>query len=452
MSISKANWSTSGNSVRLNVPFSKVDKNKRTVSGFATLDNIDSHGDVVLAEASVNAFKRFRGNLREMHQPLAVGKVVNFEPKSYYDPKDSKVYQGVYVTSYISKGAPDTWEKVLDGTLSGFSIGGSINDSDVEVRKNNDEDEERSVRIIKDYDLVELSLVDNPANQLANVFSIEKVNGKTVIKGIVSDVIPENIYWCSGDSVAITSTDDSATCDLCAMPMESIGWVESGDTNKAESIKTIVDRYIKKNSDGEELSDVRRESSGDVLGNTANEGGTEVADAEVNVEATEAPAEAVVEETAAEAEAVAETAEAVAEAPEANAEEAVVEKAADVQEVAVEELDVAKKIDELKSFFTETFTKTAADYVAGIDGVRNSVDDLAKSNDARIADIDKKVNEISELVNSLKENMSVTEKRIDAVEADTAIKKSADLGGSKDEQPINKSKWGGTFLGVRNVL
>ena len=126
MEISKANWSTSGNSVKLNIPFSKVDAKKRTVSGFATLDNVDSHGDIVLADASVNAFKRFRGNLREMHQPLAVGKVVGFEPKSFYNPDEGKVYQGVYVTSYISKGAPDTWEKVLDGTLSGFSIGGSI--------------------------------------------------------------------------------------------------------------------------------------------------------------------------------------------------------------------------------------------------------------------------------------------------------------------------------------
>ena len=130
-----------------------------------------------------------------MHQPLAVGKVVGFEPKSFYNPDEGKVYQGVYVTSYISKGAPDTWEKVLDGTLSGFSIGGSINDSEVEVTKSAD-GEETPVRVIKDYDLVELSLVDNPATQLANVFSIEKVNGKTVIKGIAADVVPENIYWC----------------------------------------------------------------------------------------------------------------------------------------------------------------------------------------------------------------------------------------------------------------
>ncbi len=444
MEISKANWSTSGNSVKLNIPFSKVDAKKRTVSGFATLDNVDSHGDIVLADASVKAFKRFRGNLREMHQPLAVGKVVGFEPKSFYNPDEGKVYQGVYVTSYISKGAPDTWEKVLDGTLSGFSIGGSINDSEVEVTKSAD-GEETPVRVIKDYDLVELSLVDNPANQLANVFSIEKVNGKTIIKGIAADVVPENIYWCKTDSIALTSTESSCSCETCGCEMETIGWVESNDVNKAESIKLIVDSYLKKNSEGEDFSGERRESSGDVINNAAKEGGTEVTDTELQAEAVES-VEAVVEETPA-----ADAAEAVAEAPEAKEEETVVEKAADVQEVAVEELDISKKIDELKSFFTESFTKTAADNAAGLDTVRTSVEELVKASDAKIAELDKKYNEISEAINSLKEGFVATEKRIDAVESDTAIKKSADLGGSKDE-PINKSKWGGTFLGVRNEL
>ena len=96
-------------------------------------------------------------------------------------------------------------------------------------------------------------------------------------------------------------------------------------------------------------------------------------------------------------------------------------------------------------------TKTAADNAAGLDTVRTSVEELVKASDAKIAELDKKYNEISEVINSLKEGFVATEKRIDAVESDTAIKKSADLGGSKDE-PINKSKWGGTFLGVRNEL
>ena len=447
MEITKSNWTTSGNNIKLSIPFSKVDQNKRTVSGYATLDNVDSHGDIVSSEASLGAFMRFRGNVREMHQPMAVGKVVAFEPKSYYDPKEGKVYNGVYVTSYVSKGAQDTWEKVLDGTLSGFSIGGSIKKSDNEFI----EGQEEPVRIIKDYDLVELSLVDNPANQLANIFSIEKVNGSMVMKGIATGITPENIFWCSQDSVAITSENDTATCDNCSCNMEQIGWVESTDVTKAESIKMIVDSYIKKNSEIENIAEERREANDGVNleKNTANEGGTEVAEnTELQPEVVDAPAtEEVVEAPAAEE--VVEAAEVAAEAPKGD--EEVVEKAADIQEIAVEELDFAKKLDELKSFFADNFAKNASENATGLESVRNNVEELVKGTESKIEDLAKKYDEISGIVKGITDALTTTEKRIDSVETSTAIKKSADLGGSNDE-PIKKSKWNGTFLGVREIL
>ncbi len=79
MLINKAHWVTDGDNVRLSMPIGKVDVERRMVSGFATLDNIDKQGDIVTTESSINAFKNFRGNLREMHQPSAVGKIVSFK-------------------------------------------------------------------------------------------------------------------------------------------------------------------------------------------------------------------------------------------------------------------------------------------------------------------------------------------------------------------------------------
>jgi hypothetical protein len=126
MTINNVSWQSSGNRINLSLPFAKVDKEKRMVSGFATLDNLDRHGDVVTADASQAAFDAFRGNLREMHQPIAVGKVLSFNTQDFIDTQSGKTFKGVYVDAYISKGAQDTWEKVLDGTLTGFSIGGNI--------------------------------------------------------------------------------------------------------------------------------------------------------------------------------------------------------------------------------------------------------------------------------------------------------------------------------------
>ena len=111
MNIEKSLWSSHGDNITLSVPFTKVNREKRTVSGFATLDNVDQTGDVVTSEASMKAFENFRGNLREMHKPVAVGKIVSFKPETYYDPASKEFYNGVYVDAYISKGAQDTWEK-----------------------------------------------------------------------------------------------------------------------------------------------------------------------------------------------------------------------------------------------------------------------------------------------------------------------------------------------------
>ena len=95
-------------------------------------------------------YEFFRGNIREMHGSLAVGKMVSFKPETFYDPTTKEFYNGVYVTAYISKGAQDSWEKVLDGTLSGFSIGGKIKESDNEVNKATG----KTVSFIKDYELM----------------------------------------------------------------------------------------------------------------------------------------------------------------------------------------------------------------------------------------------------------------------------------------------------------
>lgn len=120
MEIAKAQWTTDGDNFTVSMPMSKIDKENRLVSGWASLDNPDLQGDVVTAEASEKAFAKFRGNIREMHQNIAVGRMVSYKPDSYYDPITKAFYNGIFVTAYVSKGAQDTWEKVLDGTLSAF--------------------------------------------------------------------------------------------------------------------------------------------------------------------------------------------------------------------------------------------------------------------------------------------------------------------------------------------
>jgi len=444
MNIEKSLWSSHGDNISLSVPFTKVNREKRTVSGFATLDNVDQTGDVVTAEASLKAFEGFRGNLREMHNSTAVGKVVSFKPETYYDPKSKEFYNGVYVDAYISKGAQDTWEKVLDGTLSGFSIGGKINESDNEVNKANG----KTVRFIKDYDLIELSIVDSPANELCNVLSIQKVNGQLIFKGIATEVVTENIFYCEESNSVFISTEKTYDSPVSGKPAQLIGWVESSDVNKSKEIDKILDAYKHSRFT---LPDTQ-------IAKQANaEGGNEVSENTENVvvedAAVEAAPEATVEETT---EVAADAAPAVEDAP---AEDAVaedtaaetLEKVADVSEDKVEEPDFAKMLGDLKGFFSETLNKASEVNAAQVTTIQETVEAFSKSVDARISELAEQHTVLSSAVKDIKSTIDGVQKRVDAVESETAIKKSSDLGRS-EEVTIKKSKWNGSFLGSVNEI
>ena len=434
MIIEKSHWSSNGNAINLAVPFTKVNREKRTVSGFATLDNLDQTGDVVTQEASMKAFEGFRGNLREMHQPLAVGKVASFRPETFYDPITKEFYNGVYVDAYISKGAQDTWEKVLDGTLTGFSIGGKILESDNEVNKSTG----ASVRFIKDYALVELSIVDSPANELCNIFSIEKVNGQMIFKGIAADVKMENIFYCAESDSVFMSTESEYLSPVTGKKTELIGWVESNDVNKGKEIEKILDSRRSRLQTLPETQNI----------NTAiAEGGNEVE--KLNVTEASPVVEEVVAETTENIQEVApveqESAEVVAEVTSAE----VLEKSAEL--TAQESPDFVKMLGDLKGFFSETLEKASEANAAQVSTIKETVEAFSKNVDLRISELAEKHTELSTAVDSIKSIMDTVEKRVDAVESDTAIKKSSDLGGSTGVT-IKKSKWNGTFLGSVSEL
>jgi hypothetical protein len=452
MNINKAHWVTDGDNVRLSMPIGKVDKERRVVSGFATLDNVDKQGDVVDTSASLTAFKNFRGNLREMHQPSAVGKVVSFKEDRYFDPNTKKFYSGVYVSAYVSKGAQDAWEKVLDGTYSGFSIGGNIKKYDDQV----DSGTENPIRIIKEYELHELSLVDNPANQFANIFSIEKVNGQTTIDGYLSKTEIENVFWDSENDIVLLSDSDSAESPSSGKPMQNIGFVEKTDSDNSEMIKFLVD-----SAKGINTIEINKEVS--PMDETTNEA------VEVAVETV--AEEAVVEETQ-----VAPEADAPVETTEGSVEKAVKSDDMDEDDKDDEDEDEMSKAksdkaygkdeeeDEMskaKSAMPEDEDKTevaksndvvevaVADLTATVTKAFSDLSEIVKAQAEQISELTKSVEAVKNDVTANKAVFDEFGKRVDAVVADTAFRKSGDLGEIVQELPemkVQKSLWGGRFL------
>jgi outer membrane murein-binding lipoprotein Lpp len=442
MIISKAHWDTEGEQLRLSMPFSKVDKERRTVSGFATLDNVDKQDDIVTTEASIKAFKKFRGNIREMHQPSAVGKMVSFKEDKYYDPDSEKMYNGVVVSAYISKGAQDAWEKVLDGTYTGFSIGGRMNKWD----DGYDEKMDKQIRIIKDYDLVELSLVDSPANQFANIVSVEKVDGVDVVKGM--DTVIENVFWDKESGVVMVSENDSEVSPTTGNQMQNIGFVEKTDNEKTNMIKFLV-----ASAKGTDTSKIQKEEN-PMTKSTKNT-------TEEIVEKTDVVVEDV--QVAPEAEATVETAEVtksedvVVEAT--SSDNQITEEVTKAEEVVVEEIEksdsvveevkteeVSKNDEVIAEAVTEinnTLTSAFSDLVATVKSLQEQVNAITKSIDA-----------VSQDVSAAKDEFNEFGKRVDAVEADTAFRKSGDLGEIIQEQPemVEKSLWGGRFLKTADLF
>jgi hypothetical protein len=444
MTISKAHWNSEGDNLRLSMPFSKVDKERRTVSGFASLDNLDKQMDIVTAEASMDAFAKFRGNIREMHQPSAVGKMVNFKEDKYFDPETKKFYKGVYVSAYISKGAQDAWEKVLDGTYTGFSIGGRMNKWDDAY----DEKSDSQIRIIKEYDLVELSLVDSPANQFANIVSVEKVDGVNMIKG--DETVVENVFWDKQSGIVTVSENESEVSPVSGEPMQNIGFVEKTDNEKVNMIKFLVD-----SAKGINTSKITKEV------NPMTEETTAV------VEAPEAPAaEAVVEsvEIAPEADAKADTVEAeeettekaakpgsAEETPAEDAEETPADEEAEDKKPMAPKSDevIAESIAEIKNTLTSAFS----DLVSTVKSLQAEVEAL-KVSKVDIDTVKESFDSVAKDIAAVSTGFNEFGKRVDAVEADTAFRKSGDLGEIVQDQPetVEKSLWGGSFLKTADLL
>jgi hypothetical protein len=199
-------------------PFQKINQEQRIVTGIATADNVDLADDIVNFDASVEAFSNWVGNIREMHSPIAVGKLVDW--KSVPVEHNGQMYRGIEVSVYISKGAENTWQKILDGTLRGFSIGGMVQDRKTKFM----EKLGRNINEIVRYTLGELSVVDNPCNPAGMFAMIKSVDGQL-------EYVGENlqdVFYCEDDKYASIGADSA--CPACSEEMVIIGRTETFDS------------------------------------------------------------------------------------------------------------------------------------------------------------------------------------------------------------------------------
>ena len=140
----------------------KAKNGKRVITGYASTNDIDAYSEVVEPTA-------FSENLPQyLEFPILL---VNHE---YYDKPIGKIAvaevrdDGLYIEAEISKTVDgnDIWTLIQDGVLKAFSIGFN--------RIAHEEDEETGVTTITKLRLLEISIVNIPANSQALIQSAEQ--------------------------------------------------------------------------------------------------------------------------------------------------------------------------------------------------------------------------------------------------------------------------------------
>lgn len=183
-------------------PIVRVDAARRELELCATSEAVDSYGTVFDYAASKAAFTRWLGNVREMHERRAVGRRVGI--------RCDDAERRIYVRVRISRGAEDTWEKVLDGTLRGASIGASNVVWSRQVRSI--AGQERQLQVATRYDLVELSLVDNPSNP--DALGIMLVRDAVPDAAVLDDLAPSaSLLWQSGEPEQLAGSAEMAAVE-----------------------------------------------------------------------------------------------------------------------------------------------------------------------------------------------------------------------------------------------
>lgn len=198
-------------------PIVRVDPERREIELCATSESVDTYGTVFAYEASRDAFDRWAGNVREMHERKAVGRRVAVR----CDDQERKVY----VRVRISKGAEDTWEKVRDGTLRGASIGASNVEWRTERRAG------REIPVARRYDLVELSLVDLPSNP--DALGVTFVRDGVPLPEVLDELdpaapvpLPQNTPSLEGQRAPVAPADDETTEERIAREALAAGRVQ----------------------------------------------------------------------------------------------------------------------------------------------------------------------------------------------------------------------------------
>lgn len=195
----------------ITVPITKIDDEEQMVFGWASTPDIDSDGEVIKSEALEKALPNYMKfpTIREMHQAKAVGTTKQAEVTK----------KGLYIGAKIV--SKEAWELVKEGVYKAFSVGGNVI--------------KRVGNVIQEMELIEVSLVDVPANKAA-VIEVFK-NGK-LTKDAESAYSLANLVICVKDMISYFEYEGKDSTKLAAV-LESLKSILATEAREPEKEKDM---------------------------------------------------------------------------------------------------------------------------------------------------------------------------------------------------------------------
>lgn len=384
---------------KLDKSFEKDAKGNLIVTGKFTSDNMDEVGDIITRSATERALPAYRqwGNIRYMHAPRPVGKALGIG-------EDDGLAWNEVKMKIVPK---DVINEVEEGLLSALSVGIRFGFDDFKVL-------EDGGWIIENYSLVEISLVDHPANYDATL------NGKNLdAKALKSLMRTKGVLISNQKENDMTDKEKALELEQVEETLEEV--VESTEEATEEVVEEATEEVIEDKALDLEI----------VTDEVVEESTEEVVEEEV-VEEVEVIEEVIEDESIDSDESVDKLNTDATEAIEVE-EAGETEEAFDMKALATSLSDSVKSItdrlDALEAVDEGSEEQVDSEEVVEEEVVEEDTSlETGEAKDAKIADLERQLAEYETPVNRKGAVVGTDELKIeDVVEDDSAIKSSDTL-------------------------
>lgn len=143
-----------------------IDADKRIISGYASTYDLDQGGDIIVRGAFSKTLETNAKRVKVLWQhnsQMPIGRPVSMKEDD----------RGLYVESYIAKTrqGDEALELAREGIIDSMSIGYMVRESDYK---------DDGVRVIKELDLMEYSLVTWPMNESAIITGVKSLEVREI--------------------------------------------------------------------------------------------------------------------------------------------------------------------------------------------------------------------------------------------------------------------------------